>query len=70
MSRGRVGANSPLHKIRSHMAGSAVPAGPTLNPPKLSQKEDSTWSFAHGLILSTIPSGITASPSSNGPSAL
>src|SRR6267378_2384785 len=38
----KYGANSPLHKIRSHMAGSTVPAGPTLNPPNLSQKEDST----------------------------
>src|ERR1700694_4337980 len=38
----KYGANSPLHKIRSHMAGSTVPAGPTLNPPHLSQKENST----------------------------
>ncbi len=57
----KYGANSPLHKIRSHMAGSTVPAGPTLNPPKPISKrrfDSSTWSFAHGLILSTILSGI------------
>ena len=35
----KYGANSPLHKIRSRMAGSTVPAGPTLNPPDSSQKK-------------------------------
>src|SRR5437016_14465825 len=49
----KVRSRQPAHKISSHMAGSAVPAGPTLNPP-----DSSSWSFAHGLILSTIPSGI------------
>src|SRR6266513_4532692 len=59
----KYGANSPLHKIRSHMAGSTVPADPTLNPPNLSQKEDSAMgSYSR-------PFHLASSPFSNGPSA-
>jgi hypothetical protein len=37
----KYGAASPFHKIGSHIAGSSVTAGPTVNPPNQSQKEDS-----------------------------
>src|SRR6266550_5030198 len=67
----KYGANSPLHKIRSHMAGSTVPAGPTLNPPNLSQKEDSTVRLGLSpMDSSSRPFHLASSPSSNGPSAL
>jgi hypothetical protein len=36
---------SSTEKIKSHMAGSTVPAGPTLNPPNPAQEEDSTNGF-------------------------
>jgi len=65
------GANSPLYKIRSHRAGSIVPAGPTLNPPDLSQKEDWTVRLAISpMDSSSRPFHLASSPSSNGPSAL
>jgi len=67
----KYGANSPLHKIRSHKAGSTVPAGPTLNPPNLSQKEDSTVRLGRSLMdSSSRPFHLASSPSSNGPWAL
>jgi len=67
----KYGANSPLHKIRSHMAGSTVPAGPTLNPPNLSQKEDSTVRLGLSpMDSSSRPFHLASSPSSNGTSAL
>jgi hypothetical protein len=67
----KYGANSPLHKIRSHMAASTVPAGPTLNPPNLSQKEDSTVRLGLSPMDSSSRSfHLASSLSSNGPSAL
>jgi hypothetical protein len=67
----KYGANSPLHKIRSHMAGSTVPAGPTLNPPNLSQKEDSTVRLGLSpMDSSSRPFHLASSPSSNDPSSL
>jgi hypothetical protein len=67
----KYGANSPLHKIRSHMAGSTGPAGPTPNPRNLSQKEDSTVRLGLSpMDSSSRPFHLAASPSSNGPSAL
>src|SRR6266852_8866423 len=68
LASAKYGANSPLHKIRSHMAGSTVPAGPTLNPPNLSQKEDSTVRLSP-MDSSSRPFHLASSPSSNGPSA-
>src|SRR6476469_6693301 len=57
----KYGTNSPLHKIRfSHgWIDSARWSDAQSSRPILKRRFDSsTWSFAHGLILSTIPSGI------------
>ena len=67
----KYGASSPLHKISSHMARSRVSAGPTPNPPNLSQKEDSTVRLGFSpMDSSSRPFHLASSPSSNGPSAL
>jgi uncharacterized protein YcbX len=55
----------------SQMAGSTVPAGSTLNPLDLSQKEDSTVRLGRSpMDSSSRPFHLASSPSSNGPSAL
>jgi hypothetical protein len=64
----KYGANSPLRNIRSHMSGSTVPAGPTLNHSNLSQKEDSTVRLGLSpMDSSSRPFHLASSPSSNGP---
>jgi hypothetical protein len=52
-------ANGPLYKIRSHLAGFDRARGPDAGSSQRISKRfgSSMWSFAHALILSTIPSG-------------